>query len=81
MLINDIKLPKSVDPRVKQILEETIEVINNGGYQEIITTVAPFASDPGEEGQSKIVVTGATMRIYKYASGVWWYSGLYTLLV
>ena len=80
MKITDYKLPKTVDARVRLTLQEMVQIINDGEYEQKTVTSAPTAATPGYEGETQVVVTGATMRVYKYASSKWWYSDLYTSL-
>lgn len=77
-VVSDIKLKKDVNVRVRQMLKEITDILNEGGYEEKIYTTAPSSTDPGFEGETRLVKTGATVRVYKYISSSWWYSGTYT---
>lgn len=80
MRIEDYKIPKTVDPRVRQMLQEIVDVLNDGGYENKVHTSTPSSSSPGFEGENRFVVTGATMREYKHANGSWWYTDVLTEL-
>lgn len=81
MLIGDYNLDPKTEPRLRHFTEEVTEILNTGSYQEVVATAEPLVNSPGVEGETRIVVSGATMRLWKYASGAWWYSGLFTKLV
>lgn len=79
MIVDDIKLSKrKTDPRLMQIISQVVEIINGGLYESKTFTSAPTSSSPGFEGETRVVKTGVTVRIYRYLSGAWYYSGTYT---
>ena len=78
MIIDDVKLPSNLDPRLREMLSQINQILNEGQYQETVTTQPPVAGSAGQEGEVRIVVTGGTMTVYKYASGSWWSSEAYT---
>jgi len=74
MLVDDIILPRDISAQVKDVIQQLIDIVNGGLYQQKIYTGVPSAGDPGFEGETRIIVTGATMTLCKYASGYWWKS-------
>jgi len=80
-VVSDIKLSKEkTDPRLMQIIKEVVAILNEGGYEEKAYTSAPTASDPGFEGETRRVITGATFKVYKYYNGNWYSSQAYDLV-
>ena len=73
-----MKLPSDLDPRLREMLNQINQILNEGQYQEVVTTQPPVAGSPGQEGEVRIVVTGGVMKVYKYGSGAWWASESYT---
>jgi hypothetical protein len=59
-------------------LSEIIEILNESGYQDKTYTATPAATDPGFDGEERNILSGATLRSYKYVDSGWWYSDLYT---
>ena len=60
------------------MLSQINQVLNEGLYQETVTTQPPTAGSSGQEGEVRVVVTGGVMRVYKYANGTWWMSDAFT---
>ncbi len=73
--VGDYKLSKKdASPRIQQIIQEIVDILNTDGYQRKIYANAPTSTSPGYEGEKRIVQTGATLREYMYASAQWWKS-------
>jgi hypothetical protein len=80
-IVSDIKLNKTkTDPRLMQMLQEMVAILNEGGYEEKSYTSSPTASDPGFEGETRRVITGATFKVYKYYNGSWYSSQAFDLV-
>ena len=81
MIVDDIKLDKSkTDPRLMQMLQQIVEILNSGSYEEKTYTSAPTAGSPGFEGETRRVITGATFKVYKYYNGNWYSSQSFDLV-
>ena len=74
MIIDDVVLGKNVDPRIKRLLDQIVQILNEGQYEQKTFANAPTTSSPGFEGETRNVITGSVFTQYKYASGSWWYS-------
>jgi len=80
-IVSDIKLNKqTTDPRLLQMLQEMVEILNEGAYEEKSYTSVPTASSPGFEGETRRVITGATFKVYKYHGGSWYSSQAFDLV-
>ena len=80
MLVTDYRLPKTVDSRVRVMMENIVQILNGGEYESKIVSATPTLGDPGFEGEVRHALTGATLRKYIYASGNWYYTDAYTKL-
>ena len=74
MVVEDIILGKDVDPRIRRLFDQIVQILNEGQYEQKTYANAPTVSSPGFEGETRNVITGATFTQYKYAGGFWWYS-------
>ena len=74
MLVDDFKIPRTVPRPLLDMLDQIVEILNNDGYQRKVYTTDPTTSSAGIEGEKRIVVTGATLKEYLYASDQWWES-------
>jgi len=80
-IVSDIKLSKiKTDPRLMQMLQEIVEILNQGAYEEKTYTAAPVAGEVGFEGETRRVLTGATFKVYKYHGGNWYSSQSFDLV-
>ena len=73
-IIDDFKLGKNVDARVRDMLSQITDILNNDGYQRKVYANSPSKSDPGFQGEKRIVITGTVLRLFLYASSQWWKS-------
>ncbi len=80
MQVQDFSLPKTVDARLRQMMDDVLQILNDGEYEFKIVSSAPAADSPGFQGEVRHVLSGATMRKYIYASGNWYYTDAYTKL-
>ena len=53
MRVIDYKLPKTVDSRVRNMLDEIRQILNDGEYEAKVVSSAPSAGDPGTEGETR----------------------------
>ena len=75
MQIDDIKLDKKkTDPRLMQIIDQAVEIINQGLYEQKTYSQPPASGDPGFEGEVRNCISGSTMQVCKYVNGQWWAS-------
>ena len=79
--VSDIKLKKvTTDPRLIQMFQEIVAILNEGGYEEKIYSQAPTTGSPGFPGEVRIVITGAVVKTYKYVNGSWYSSQAFDLV-
>lgn len=74
MKLSDIAMRRNVPNEVKDMFDNLRALLNNGRYQTTIYTVAPTASDLGEEGETRYVLASGIMYQYIYDGSNWHYS-------
>jgi len=73
MKVDDFTLVKA-DPELVSVIDNIINIINNGRY--VLRVVTSIPDWDGEEGEELLYYSGSTKRRYHYVDGGWWYVNL-----
>ena len=59
------------DVELRQVIDDMRNIVNNGRYQLLVVDGIPGWT--GDEGETVIMSSGGSLRLYSYVSGVWHY--------